>query len=149
VNRKLVLYISLFIALIVLLIITYTIVSNKINEKSFYKMKPIEYTNETEEPIYGEPIHGKPRDSFVKNQVLIMFDEKASKEEVESSLEKIKYVTKKESLFDYSYSLTLSITFNNLGELNNYCKEIQKDKLITVCEPNHIIYLDDCSKGPC
>ena len=145
-NKKLALYIGLFFSLVILLIITFIIINKKILNREEYN-RILRDANNTNETIIKTIVN--PGSSFVNNQVLIMFNDKASKEEVEKSLKSIPNVVETDSLFDYSYSLTLDITFNNLEELHNYCKEIQKDKLITVCEPNHIIKIDDCSKGPC
>ena len=140
-NKKIVLYICFFFILGTLLIFALVTLDKRIEKNSIFINDNM--TNETLEPI------NKMNGDFVQNQIMISFDKKYSEEEIKNTISSIRELKQSKILFDKSYILTLNKEFKSRTELYNYCKELVNNTIITNCEANNIIRLDDCSKGPC
>lgn len=140
-NSKTITYICVGIAVVVLFL-----VFTNLN----YSEEPI-ISGKNESEIYlGEPVEGKiERDDFVKNEVMISFKDNASTSEIERYLKGLSDVKSYDDLGINIYVLTLNFDFESRSELNKYCSTLTKSNLVEYCEPNNIIKLDDCSKGPC
>lgn len=138
-NKKVVLYICLFCILVVLLVAAFLFVNKRISNKEEYHKANT--TNET--------IRSREEENFVKNQIIVGFDEKESNDDITRTLDNLEGLKSHETLGLNAYLVTFKENFKSLNDIKNYCNQLVKDTIISVCEPNHIIQLDDCSKGPC
>ncbi len=93
-----------------------------------------------------KPIHDR---DFVNNEVIITFYDDATNEEKEDFFDSISDLSYSRNLYDNTYVLELNRSFETRSEVIIYCDQLNKNKSIKYCEPNNIIKLDDCSKGPC
>ncbi len=87
--------------------------------------------------------------NFVKNEVLITFRDKVDEEtrkEIINSLPNLNNYTESYDL----YVAELKKDFRTLSDLKDYCKKLTNNYTeIQYCEPNYIITIPDCNKGPC
>jgi len=87
--------------------------------------------------------------NFVKNEVLITFRDKVDEEtrkEIMNTLPNLSNYTESYDL----YVAELKKDFRTLSDLKDYCKKLTNNYIeIQFCEPNYIITIPDCNKGPC
>lgn len=86
---------------------------------------------------------------FVDNEVIISFYDDVTFEEKEKFFDSLFDLSNSKELYDNTYVLELNRHFETRSEVNSYCDYLNKNVFIKYCEPNNIIKLDDCSKGPC
>ena len=99
-------------------------------------------------PIIREYKPIQDRD-FVDNEVIISFYDDVTFEEKEKFFDSLFDLSNSKELYDNTYVLELNRHFETRSEVNSYCDYLNKNVFIKYCEPNNIIKLDDCSKGPC
>ena len=90
----------------------------------------------------------KDRD-FVENEVIINFYDDVTETEKDNFFSGYTDIINHESIGLNMYVLTLNRNFETRSEVVNYCRNLSTNIFIEYCEPNNIIKLDDCSKGPC
>jgi len=90
-----------------------------------------------------------PDRDFVDNEVIITFEDNVTLEEKENFFDSLSNLSYSKELYDNTYVLELNRHFETRSEVIIYCDNLNKNIFIKYCEPNNIIKLDDCSKGPC
>ena len=133
-NKKITIISIILAALIILLIIIDCINSNR--------FKPV---------IIREPnIPRINRNDFVPNEIIISFKDSYTPLEVDVFIENLDNIKSYIKSSDESYLVEFYKDFDSPSEIFNYCNKLMDENdYISYCEPNYIIQLDECSKGPC
>ena len=147
-NKKAILYLGISLILVGLLILAFIAVEEKINRKYDHLLKE-NRTNETDLPEEEYDHELSDRLGFVSNNVIVSFDDSLSQQEIISFIASRPEIIKADQMFENSYKLTLEKDFKSSKELNDYCRELERNEKLKYCEKNQIIKIDDCTKGPC
>lgn len=90
------------------------------------------------------------RNDFVRNEIIISFNDNYSVLQIEDFLRNLDNFESYDTINGKEYVVVFTKDFDSRAEILNYCNKLSMNNSnIKYCEPNDIIMLDDCSKGPC